>query len=154
MIMERHGKLSDSEIDEKMSNGVAVTEHDLINMLNQTKFFDSEPPVYYTMIILWDHIFKNLLDETDFRILSKNKIVWKTISVDDIFKIVQKFAPLSEENTVKKKWITKALKKFVEIKIAKFIQNESFEIKIKRRKDETIAWIPKEIKKIPILKRI
>lgn len=148
-IKKEYGKISHSILDDKLSNGVPVARHNILNEINQMKFCDSNPPTMYTMMIIWDHVLKNFLDLKQLRELRGNKIVPIEITIKKIHEFLSKFAPVTNPTCIETSWVKDALLGFVEIGMAE-VKSESegkFEIKFRTHKGKTRNWLFEKIKK-------
>ena len=117
--------------------------YNILNEIEQTKFYDAHPPEIYTMMILWDHIFPKFINSrAKFRDLEQNRNVEIEIKIDQILKSLSKFAPDSNPTCIKKSWIENALLWFQELDIVTPPKTgEKFIIKYRKRKEKTQDWI-------------
>jgi len=148
-IKKEYGQITHPVLDNKLSNGLPVARHNILNEINQMKFFDSNPPIIYTMMIIWDHILKNFLSLKQLRELRGNKIVPIEVTITQVHDLLSKFAPLTNSTCIETSWIKDALTGFVEIGLAE-IKSESegkFEIKFRTNRGKTRHWLFEKIKK-------
>jgi hypothetical protein len=148
-IKKEYGIISHPVLDNKLSNGLPVARYNINNEINQMKFFDSNPPIVYTMMIIWDHILKNFLDLKQIRELRGNKIVPIEVTVQKVHELLSKFAPQTNPNCIETSWVRDALSGFVEIGLAEMkSQSEGrFEVKFRTHKGKTLNWLFDRIKK-------
>lgn len=147
-IKKEYGEISHTVLDSKLSNGVPVARYNIQNEINQMKFFDSNPPIIYTMMIIWDHVLKNFLDLKQLRELRGNKIVPIEVTVKQVHEFLSKFAPITNPTCIETSWVKDALTGFTEIGLAE-LKSESegkFEIKFRTHKGKTRNWLFERIK--------
>lgn len=147
LIKKDYGTISDPDIDAMFSEGRPVNKLHMVNEMNQMKFYDSEPPVVYSMMIIWDHVLKTFLDPKQSRELRANKKVTITKSVNEIHDKLKRFTPDSNRNCIERVWVRRALEGFKELGWAKLINEEQeiFEISIKIHRGKIRDKILKEI---------
>lgn len=146
IIKKDSGEISNRILDDKLSNGVAVPELKIIKEISQMKFYDSDPPIVYTMMVIWDHVLKNFLNQSQLRDLKGNKIIPITVTIEEIREKLSRFAPDPSNSCIRKDWVREALTAFVEIEVAKYLDHvEKFEIDFKPHKGSN--WIFDSINK-------
>lgn len=147
-IKKDYGQISNQKLDDLLSNGLGVAEYNIVNEMNQMKFYDAAPPIIYTMMIIWDHIIKTFLEPRQLRELKGNKIVSKIVTVEEVRNKLLKFTPESNPNCIKSSWVKTALLGFVEIGLASSVNNDDkFEIRFRKHSGKTLDWLFGKIKK-------
>ena len=118
------------------------------------RLYDSEPPIIYTMMIIWDFILKNFIDVKQSRELSINKTVKLSLTVQQVHDKLSRFCPETNSSCLEMSWVKKALMGFVEIGIASTqADNKEFLINFKKHKGETIDWIFRSISKSSLIEK-
>jgi hypothetical protein len=153
-IKKDHGAISNQILDDLLSNGVPVPRLKIIKEITQMKFYDSEPPIIYTMMIIWDFILKNFIDVKQSRELSINKTVKLSLTVQQVHDKLSRFCPETNSSCLEMSWVKKALMGFVEIGIASSqADNKEFQINFKKHKGETIDWIFRSISNSSLIEK-
>ena len=82
-VAKVHGKLAHPKIDRLLSSdrSCKVSLQKILKEIDQLKFYDSHPPVEYTMTILWDHIFSKFVHAKKRKKISDNKKVLINITM-------------------------------------------------------------------------
>jgi len=88
------------------------------------------------MMIIWDHIIKSFQDFKVFREKRRNQIIQIRCSKEDILHKLKRFAP-SNPNCIKKEWVSKALQGFEDLDLAFKINNEDYDVYLKKHKGST-----------------
>lgn len=136
-IKKVYGTISDNSLDGKLDECIPVPLNFLTNDISRIKFYDSEPHVVYTMSIIWnEYISKKPTDEERRECAKNNKTISIDVNLDDVHnEIKAKTGPIQEEclqcEIPKKKWIKKALDKYVEIGYGEKIDNNNYSIKFR-----------------------
>lgn len=143
LIKKESGAVSNSKLDDKFSNGVGVPRIKIINEINQMKFYDSRPPVLYTMMIIWDHVFKTFLNVHQSREWGRHRTIEVQVTVPELLGRLSRFAPESNPTCIRQKWIREALQEFIDVGLASSLpaQEETFLIRFRKHKGEFINWI-------------
>lgn len=61
LVKKHHGNIRNEKLNNLMSRSMGIPRLKIINEINQMKFYDSEPPALYMIMIMWSHIFKIFL---------------------------------------------------------------------------------------------
>lgn len=123
-IQKREGSIDDFNdiTDERFDIGIPIARKFLINSgLFEIKFMDNEPPSEYLMDILWKHIFSSKIPENEWREarVSTNKQIKIKVNIINLTKELAKhYTDQKSTRCIKKKWIDKALRNFVALKLA------------------------------------
>lgn len=112
------GKISHAKADGSLAKGIEIHAYKLLKKLNNTKFYDSMPPLPYIMAILWVTIFPSLVHDKKRKMLHTCKKIAIDVEVDRVHRLVSKFAPPSNPQCIKRSWIVKSLNEFVRIGLA------------------------------------
>jgi hypothetical protein len=138
-------RIEDGEIDDfktvtarKLRDGIPVAlDYLLSSGLSRIKFLDYEPPLVYTMSILWDHVFSALLSEEDWRrakMGSSRKLIRKTVSKSELRDVLARnFTDENSKQGIEEKWVEEALESFVKLGLAER-EEDSGKYTIKYRK--------------------
>lgn len=118
-IRQVWGNLNPLSLQKQLESGKSVPIEGLIDSL---KYYDNEPEVEYTMVLLWQHVFNERRQDESFDEISKSWLI--EINVDEITEYLQNLygnkTNIPRERTFpRKKWIIKALDAFVTINLAK-----------------------------------
>lgn len=133
VIKKDYGDISDTNLEKILSSGRGVAEYNILNELNQVRFYDANPPIPYTMAIIWDHILKTYLTEEQFRLLqTTNAVISVTVKAVDIRDKLRRYTLEPAENHIKQSWVDDALVGFTEIGFGKANGSGTFEIKFKK----------------------
>ena len=113
------GNLIPSTFQTKLESGISVPVEGLIDSL---KYYDNEPEVEYTMVLLWQDVFNERRQDESFDEISKSWPLF--INIDELTEYLQKLygnkSSISRERTFpRRKWIIKALDAFVVLNYAK-----------------------------------
>lgn len=119
-IEKYYGSFSNPRLENKFIDPVAIPleNPDIIKRISSVKFYDAEPPVEYTMNVLWMNVFNEIME-------SGGREGEKTISISckEVTKMLEeRYAFKQEDNrqpkTPKEAWVRQALDAFVEIEYA------------------------------------
>lgn len=148
LIKRDHGKISHSGLNERLSQGIAVKRLHIIKEISQMKFCDHDPPVIYTMMIIWDHVVKTYLTLEQLRTLRGNITLLLDVNVEDVRKKLGHFAFENKMELIQAKWVKDALDGMVEIGIAKVLNASAdlYQIKFRRRDEHDVEWLIKLVK--------
>jgi hypothetical protein len=150
-LKKEYGEISNSALDERLSKKAGVNAEHILPEIYRLKFFDSEPPVIYTMEIIWDLIIKLFVPQDQFRKLRGNSKLVIEVTLDQLYKALCVYAPDSANPCIKKEWIRRAMRGFVELKAARIIppHEEKFEVYMSvHRGREQRNWILGRIKEL------
>jgi hypothetical protein len=116
-IEKYHGSYSDERLEKKFRDPIPVPLEKIISKISAVKFYDADPPVEYTMNVLWMNVFNELMarDGAGKMIAVSCKEVTKLLEEKYAFKQVDSKQP----KIPKEAWIRNALDVFVKIKLAK-----------------------------------
>jgi hypothetical protein len=133
IIKKAHGEISHVGLDEALTRGKGVSAEKIISEFATIKFYDSEPPVLLTMVILWEKIFNTLPDSAEFRTARGGRISIKA-NIEELFRLCKEFfAPKESDVEIpKKSWIRRAMEKFVKIGVAKQLDAGIYQIYYRR----------------------
>ena len=148
-ITKVYGRIRHSKIDSKMSaQKCQIPMYKIIKKIDRMKFYDSDPPVEYTMAILWDHVFSKFIHGKKLQKMMDGEKVSISTNMDRIRKTIKAFAPRSNPECVRQSWIRKAMLWFEEIKVVSVETNGSFTITYKKHNMSTTKWITGRTKKL------
>jgi len=136
-----HGRLSASEIEERLAEGSVLEAYEFLDELGGTKFCDSDPPALYTMSILWSYVFPNMIHDAKRRDLFQGKIVKVKAEAKLVHKLISRFAPPSNPQCIKASWVTTALDELVGVKLANKIGVGKYEIFYRLRTPPSLDWL-------------
>jgi hypothetical protein len=147
-IEKYYGVFSDERIESKLSNPVPVSLEPIIGIISSVKFYDTEPPVEYTMNVLWMNVFNEI---------KQGGGVWgteKMISVDckEVTRMLQEKYSFKQIDSRQPKipreaWIRDALDEFVAIKYAQKDSDNGEKYYVKYsypRKDDMLGLFSKK----------
>jgi len=119
------GVLSNSDLDRILTNSYSVSmERTLLDYaLKDIKLYDDAPKTVHLMQILWDFVFPTLPTKKEYRESRGRTIMPKRVNIGEIADLVEKnyvFQRYDEKDPKipRRRWISKAMEKFVEIKLA------------------------------------
>jgi len=124
------GKLSDDVHDEALRKTKIITPKVVENLFSKYKFYDADPPLFHTLILIYNYILPLLINQEDFEeINSKGK---KSIETDaeTIRNMLQdQFMPEDHYMTLPKlRWVVEALNFLVDIKLAAKLNGNKYNI--------------------------
>ena len=142
-VAKVYGRIGHPGIDAGMSpdGDCRIPMYKILKEVNKLKFYDSNPPVEYTMAILWDHVFLRFVHGKKLRKVNDYEKVEISITIDQIRDTIGAFAPRTNPHCVRESWICDAMSAFVEIKIAKQEADGLFTIAYRRRNMPATDWI-------------
>jgi len=150
-IRKFSGNISNKKLDDAFSDGIDVPMQNIVRELDKLKFYDSEPPYVYMMMIMWDHIFSKYINSRKKQDdLNSNKTVDVILTVDQIYEKLSKFTHESNPHCIEKSWIKNALNRFVDIKIAEesVTNPNKFTIKFRKHSEETLDFFINKFQKL------
>lgn len=152
----KEGVLSNKELTEELRKILRIPNRVFMEIKSKYKFYDSRPPIIYTMQVIYDQLLPTLFDDSKTDLLAKGHF---EISIKEIRELLQELYNSSEsnhqQNTIPKlEWIKEALDKFVDIELAKKIGDHKYLIKISRSKEDTKDFLAKRIYKFENKKRV
>ena len=147
-IKKDYGDISNPELDDMLSNGLGVAEHNIVSEINQMKFYDAAPPIVYMMMIIWDHVVKTFLSHEELRNVKGNKITPVVVTVKEIGDKLSKFTPETNPGCMEQSWIKEALSGFDEIGLASKFDNGKFKIRFRKHRGKTLDWLLEKIEKL------
>lgn len=136
-----YGRLSIPDIDRVLAKGDALDMYGLLDELAPIKFYDSNPPIPYTMSILWSRVFLGMIHGKKRRDVRRGRTVKISVTIERLHKLVSKFAPPSNPRCIKTSWVTAALDKFVAVKLARKAKEGEYEIWYRQGESLTLDWL-------------
>lgn len=142
-IAKVYGQISHSKIDAKMSPEAhcRIPLYEIMEKIDQMKFYDSYPPVEYTMTILWDHVFSKFVRKKNLRPLRDGQDVAIYASMEQIRDGIRSFSPQTNRDCVCESWISDAMLEFKKMNVVSDREDGSFTIIYKKRGKHTTKWI-------------
>ncbi len=116
-IEKYHGSFSNKRIEDKLGRDpVPIPLEDIVEGMTRVKFYDAEPPVEYTMNVLWMNIFNQFMEEKKGEKIGKNILV-NTGEATEKLEKAYSFGRLDDRQPriPKQVWIRRALDAFSEI---------------------------------------
>ena len=150
VIKKEHGKFTNAELDAMITNGVGVPWTVILPMISNVKFYDSKPPVIYTMMIIWDHILKTYVDLKQRRDLGRRRTIEVMVSIAEITEKLSIYAPRTNPHCINQDWIREALHEFEQIDLAIPLNRETgtYRIRITTHKGDLRSWFIEKFKEI------
>jgi hypothetical protein len=148
-IRKDYGTISSKKLDDMLSSGVGIPEHNIVKEISQMKFYDSNPPIIYMMMIIWDHVLKTFLGLKQLRELKGNQTIPVVVTVKDVYDKLLRFTPASNPKCIEHTAVKTALLGFVEMGMAILVnsQEEKFEIRFRKHKGKLLDWLFEKIEK-------
>jgi hypothetical protein len=105
------GKLSDSEHDENLRKTKIIPPQIVETLLSKYKFYDADPPLFHTLLLIYNAILPLLVKQEEFEEATGKKKKVVEISAEKIREMLQKqFLPADHLMTLPKlKWVLDAL---------------------------------------------
>lgn len=120
------GDITNQGLSKSMKNGITVLAADFVSKMSMFWFYDSEPPVVYTMAFLWEKIFPNRIALDPSAPLTSKKVTLN-ISANQILSELHEI-PISMPKP-KREWIVKALDELVMMGMAKKLDESHYIIR-------------------------
>ncbi len=133
------GNLSDSNINQELTNGVPVPMSIFVGIYSMVKLCDAPPPLPYLLQLIWTHVVLEMVSEKpQFRTLRKKQKLEVTLEIDKIVEILHdgfSFKRLCngmdrQPKSPKKEWVIEACEKLVEIDEAKWVDSQKAQLKV------------------------
>ena len=129
------GRITNRGLAESMRGGITVSAAEIVSRMSMFWFYDSEPPVVYTMGFLWEKIFPHKLDPNTF-FASGIKKVQLNISVDQVMSELDGIS--GNMPKPKDEWVARALEEMVVMGMAKRTGKFSYEVKYYKLPDKQL----------------
>ncbi len=116
-IEKYHGSFLNKRIESKLGGDpIGIPLDDIVEGMTRVKFYDAEPPVEYTMTVLWMNIFNELMEERQVE-KTGNNILVNTGEATEKLERAYSFPRLDgrQPKVPRKVWIGRALDAFSEI---------------------------------------
>lgn len=129
LLRSEWGDVGNSELAERLRDGVPVPMDALVASYGTLKFYDSPPPTEHLMEVLWLHIFNPMKSEAEF---DEALRCWPLhINVEDLTRQVQDLfgspgRQPREPEYPRHDWVRKALEAFVRVGLAKPKENAEY----------------------------
>lgn len=142
-IARVHGRISSLKIDSELSlpKGYQIPLYKVMRKMGRMKFYDSNPPVEYTMAILWDHVFSKFVHAKKLQKIMDGEKVTISVSMKQIQKKIKSFAPRTNQGCVRRSWISDAMSTFEKISVVSRRDGDSFVISYMTHSMPTTDWI-------------
>lgn len=146
-IAKVYGKISHPKINSELSSerNCRILLNDIVTKLDRMKFYDSHPPVEYTMSILWDHVFSKFIHGKKLKKFKDDKKVLVTISMTQILDTMAAFAPRTNPGCIRQSWIKEAMSMFVDMRIVSHEGDGPFTVTYRKRRTPTTDWIANRV---------
>jgi hypothetical protein len=134
-----NSSMSMKDIEESLNKGLGISLEHLITKLSSIKFYDSEPPLVYTMSILWDTFAGKITMQQRRESREGQKTIEIKVNVsvlqDELYKQFA-FCQSSEyqKKIPDKEWVKRAMDSFVDIGLAEKSKINSEDYTVKFRK--------------------
>ena len=115
-----HGTITNVKLNTMLNEVVGIPARNLVQKLSRIRFYDSKPPVIYTMNIIWDHIFKEIPKQEEYR----EAFGKKTMSIDVVVREItdelkKNYCPQENTSVLLEVWVKEALDTLVRVGLAK-----------------------------------
>lgn len=137
-LKTEHGSVSDAEVANRLRRAVPVDWSTLLVSYNDPKFIDSEPPLPYTLWVLWDLMLASRATGREPE--SKTNWIGLDVGVAELTEDVRRYYgfPSGGERSVeipRRRWIRKALDALVIFGKAERVAEGKYHVKYKRNKN-------------------
>lgn len=142
------GDLSEKEVDTQLKYGVSVPMEVFIGIYSTIKLYDDKPPLPYLLELIWTHVVLERARESDQYIkLRKNQKMEVDLEVETIIEELHKgfsFRALYDKDSdrqpriPKREWVLRACNKLVELKEAKWIDQQKTTLTMFFRQHENV----------------
>ncbi len=131
-LQKRWGSFSDDELDSRFFEGVSVPL-DVLLKIYSNKFLDSEPPLPYLMMLIWEFILPQLPSEEEFEEAAGVKSLLVLADADDITtRLRDQYGPSRNDDKdpviPRRAWVVKALEAFAALGMAKKQSDEEGDV--------------------------
>ena len=141
LIKRSFGKISHKKTHDAFGKGWSINASEMTNGLNNTKFYDSRPPLPYVMSVLWVNVFLNLAHGKKLKKLRMNAQVTMDVEVGRIHRLASRLAPQSNPGCVKRAWIKDSMEEFVRIGLAERTGIDKYRIFYTIHKSRPLEWL-------------
>ena len=149
------GSFSDQRVDKKLSVTVAVPLESMVSQMSRVKFYDAEPPVEYTMNVLWFCVFNELAESPSAG--EGNELAVNGQTITGMLRERFSFRAIDDKQpqSPRTAWINRALDAFVSIGWARKKSSGGYDITYKsyRRKDSLLDVFAKKVFESKLEKR-
>jgi len=149
-VKKDHGIINHDKLEKEFRRGIPIIMYNIVRDLDKLKFYDANPPVIYTMMQMWDHVFSKFINSREKQIrLDTGKIVPIDLEVDKIYEKLSKLTHDSNPDCIEKGWIRNALNEFVGLGMAEpsVTSSSKFTIKYRKHSGDTREFLIKLMKK-------
>ena len=149
-ITKIHGRARNPRIDNKLASpkGCQIPLYEIMRKMGRMKFYDSNPPVEYTMTILWDHVFSKFVHAKKLQKITDGEKVTISVSMKQIQKKIKSFAPRTNQGCVRRSWISDAMSMFEKMNVVSREDGDSFVITYRTHRIPTTEWITSRTAKL------
>lgn len=150
LIKKENGTFTIDDMDKMMTRGIGVPQIRILPEVTKMKFYDSKPPIIYTMMIIWDHILKTNLTIDQLRDMERKRHIDIRISVDDILDKLSRFAPKTNKHCIRRDWIIESMNAFSDLKLATLenADTQLYSIKLSIHGGDTRNWLISKFKEL------
>ena len=113
----------------------------MLGKLSMVKFYDSNPPVPYMMSILWSVVFPSIIHAKKRKEMELGRTVEIRVGEGRICALVSKLAPPSNPHCIKSAWVTAALDKLVDVKLARKVGDGEYVIHYRQGESHVLDWL-------------
>ena len=115
-LRTEYGTFKNKKLQSMLENGLPIPVNRVVDELSQLKFIDNEPPVVYTMEVIWLHALGPRSPLKRYRVGGQKFEI--EVSVDDLHSTLNRFFAPKGTDLPRRAWIRSALDKFTEIGLA------------------------------------
>ena len=134
------GTISHKKTHDALGRGWSIDSLSLANDLDNTKFYDSRPPLPYIMAVLWARVFPSLTHGKKLKRLRMGMEVTIDVEVGRIHRLASMLAHSSNPMCVKRAWIKDAMEEFARVGQAKKVGSDKYRIRYSMHESRPAEW--------------
>ena len=134
------GTISHKKTHDALGRGWSIDLLSLASDLDNTKFYDSRPPLPYIMAVLWARVFPSLTHGKKLKRLRMGMEVTIDVEVGRIHRLASMLAHSSNPMCVKRAWIKDAMEEFARVGQAKKVGSDKYRIQYSMHESRPAEW--------------
>ena len=143
LLKRTSGTISHKKAHDALGRGWTVDSSSLASDLDNTKFYDSRPPLPYIMSVLWTRVFPSLAHGKKLKRLRMGAEVTIDVEVGRIHRLASMLAHTSNPTCVKRAWIKDTMEEFVRVDQAEKTGRDKYRIRYSAHESLPAEWFTK-----------
>ena len=140
LLRKSFGKISRKKAHDALGRGWSIDSSSMARDLDNTKFYDSRPPLPYIMAVLWARVFPSLTHGKKLKRLRMGMEVTIDVEVGRIHRLASMLAHSSNPMCVKRAWIKDAMEEFARVGQAKKVGSDKYRIQYSMHESRPAEW--------------